>query len=313
MLVAHRENFVPRPEDGRPFWERMTLRERVSLNPLGKPLPPKLAHRAHPEIVGGAGQPQGRGRRISASAWTTARSRSSTSRCAPTGSSRTRSSRAAARTRATASCRSARAAPGGGCTRPGRRASCRDHYEANVVAEGARGDLVEDTRLRDYLAACPPEGVVPALALLVLRRLLVRPRSAGSAVGWRSRARRRRPSFRRRLPRVRPSFVRRSSFFSCSSSIRSRAWSRRSIVNRCVRVISRIASSSTSARSRSSSDSEGVTCSAPAGAPSSGSGHRGRSFASRSSRTSCPSLIPSSTAASSQISSAYSSSRRPCS
>ena len=50
MLVAHRENFVPRPEDGRPFWERMTLRERESLNPLGKPLPPKLAHRADPEI-----------------------------------------------------------------------------------------------------------------------------------------------------------------------------------------------------------------------------------------------------------------------
>ena len=51
LLVAHRQNFVPRPEDGRPFWERMTLRERESLNPLGKPLPPKLAHRAHPEIT----------------------------------------------------------------------------------------------------------------------------------------------------------------------------------------------------------------------------------------------------------------------
>jgi glycosyltransferase involved in cell wall biosynthesis len=51
LVVAHRMNFVPRPEDGRPFWERMTLRERVSLNPLGKPLPPKIAHRAHPEIT----------------------------------------------------------------------------------------------------------------------------------------------------------------------------------------------------------------------------------------------------------------------
>src|SRR3954451_9782974 len=28
----------------------MTLRERESLNPVGKPLPPKLAHRAHQEI-----------------------------------------------------------------------------------------------------------------------------------------------------------------------------------------------------------------------------------------------------------------------
>jgi glycosyltransferase involved in cell wall biosynthesis len=51
LVVAHRMNFVPRPEDGRPFWERMTLRERVSLNPLGKPLPPKIAHRAHPGIT----------------------------------------------------------------------------------------------------------------------------------------------------------------------------------------------------------------------------------------------------------------------
>src|SRR5215211_3323033 len=43
LVVAHRVNFVPRPEDGRRFWERMTLRERESLNPLGKPLPPKVA------------------------------------------------------------------------------------------------------------------------------------------------------------------------------------------------------------------------------------------------------------------------------
>ena len=41
----------PRPEDGRRFWERMTARERESLNPLGKPLPPKVAHRAHREIT----------------------------------------------------------------------------------------------------------------------------------------------------------------------------------------------------------------------------------------------------------------------
>jgi hypothetical protein len=50
LVVARRTNFVPQPEDDRPFWERMTVRERESLNPVGKPLPPKLAHRAHPEI-----------------------------------------------------------------------------------------------------------------------------------------------------------------------------------------------------------------------------------------------------------------------
>jgi glycosyltransferase involved in cell wall biosynthesis len=51
VVVARRTNFVPQPEDDRPFWERMTVRERESLNPVGKPLPPKLAHRAHPEIT----------------------------------------------------------------------------------------------------------------------------------------------------------------------------------------------------------------------------------------------------------------------
>ncbi len=51
VVVARRTNFVPQPEDDQPFWERMTVRERESLNPVGKPLPPKLAHRAHPEIT----------------------------------------------------------------------------------------------------------------------------------------------------------------------------------------------------------------------------------------------------------------------
>jgi hypothetical protein len=51
IVVARRTNFVPQPEGDDPFWERMTVRERESLNPVGKPLPPKLAHRAHPEIT----------------------------------------------------------------------------------------------------------------------------------------------------------------------------------------------------------------------------------------------------------------------
>jgi Glycosyl transferase family 2 len=51
VVVARRTNFVPQPEDDRPFWERMTVRERESLNPVGKPLPPKLAHRAHPDVT----------------------------------------------------------------------------------------------------------------------------------------------------------------------------------------------------------------------------------------------------------------------
>ena len=137
----------------------MTLRERESLNPLGKPLPPKLAHRAHPEITVVQGNHKVEGARARASGWTTARSRSSTSRCAPTPSSRTRSSRAVARTRATASCRSAPAAPGDACTRPGSRAGCATTTTSSVVAEAGRDDLVEDTRLRDFLRDAARRGV----------------------------------------------------------------------------------------------------------------------------------------------------------
>ena len=159
----------------------------------------------------GAGQPQGGGRASSASAWTTARSRSSTSRCAPTRSSRTRSSRAAAPTRATASCRERTGGPGGACTRPGSRAGCATTTTQNVVAEAARADLVEDTRLRDFLRGLPRQAPA-ALELTVSRRPRRRPLGLRSAAR-RPRARRRRTSFSRRRPRVRSSFARRWSFF----------------------------------------------------------------------------------------------------
>jgi hypothetical protein len=38
----------------------------------------------------------------------------------------------------------------------------RDHYDDNVVAERARADLVEDTRLRDFLRGLPAKGAVPS-------------------------------------------------------------------------------------------------------------------------------------------------------
>ena len=44
-----RVNFLPWHDDGAPvapFWERMIIRERESLNALGAPLPPKVCHRA---------------------------------------------------------------------------------------------------------------------------------------------------------------------------------------------------------------------------------------------------------------------------
>jgi len=51
VVVAHRYDFVPRPEDGRPWWERMTVRRARPVTPEGEPLPPKAAHRADPDVV----------------------------------------------------------------------------------------------------------------------------------------------------------------------------------------------------------------------------------------------------------------------
>ena len=53
-VLVERTNFLPPPrdaEDQRPFYQRQTLRERVSLNRLGKPLPPKLIHRGDAGIT----------------------------------------------------------------------------------------------------------------------------------------------------------------------------------------------------------------------------------------------------------------------
>jgi hypothetical protein len=55
VVRAGRSNFAPRPDDGRPFFERLTLREVESKNPIGKPLPPKIAHRASPTVEVGQG------------------------------------------------------------------------------------------------------------------------------------------------------------------------------------------------------------------------------------------------------------------
>ena len=53
-LLVERTNFLPPPREAgeqRPFHQHQTLRERLSRNSLGKPLPPKLIHRGDPEIV----------------------------------------------------------------------------------------------------------------------------------------------------------------------------------------------------------------------------------------------------------------------
>lgn len=47
LVHASRHNFVLNETEGSGelFWKRMVYREKISLNPLGRPLPPKVAHR----------------------------------------------------------------------------------------------------------------------------------------------------------------------------------------------------------------------------------------------------------------------------
>ncbi len=61
ILAVPRLNFLPRPEDGREFFERMTLRDVVSLNTLGNPLPPKVCHRGCADVVVAQGNHEVRG------------------------------------------------------------------------------------------------------------------------------------------------------------------------------------------------------------------------------------------------------------
>jgi glycosyltransferase involved in cell wall biosynthesis len=150
LVVARRENFVPRPEDGRPFWERMTLRERESLNPLGKPLPPKVAHRAHREItvVQGNHRVEGPelGGRVDDGSIEILHFPMRT--YAQFENKIVKGGRAYARNRELPQ-------------RTGRtwrrlyetweQGRLRDHYDENVVGEAPSAELLEDTRLRDFL------------------------------------------------------------------------------------------------------------------------------------------------------------------
>lgn len=45
IVKANRQNFVVVEETSKPFWSRMVYREKESRNSLGRPLPPKVAHR----------------------------------------------------------------------------------------------------------------------------------------------------------------------------------------------------------------------------------------------------------------------------
>ena len=50
-VSVERTNFVARAGNGEPFWRRMNVRRAASVNSLGQILPPKVAHRASPDVV----------------------------------------------------------------------------------------------------------------------------------------------------------------------------------------------------------------------------------------------------------------------
>lgn len=51
VVVVPRHDFVCLEDDGAPFWQRMVYRKAQSTSPLGRPLLPKVAHRAAPGLV----------------------------------------------------------------------------------------------------------------------------------------------------------------------------------------------------------------------------------------------------------------------
>jgi hypothetical protein len=50
IVVAPRHDFVPVVDERDVFYHDMVYRKRVSLNTIGKPLPPKVAHRGDPDV-----------------------------------------------------------------------------------------------------------------------------------------------------------------------------------------------------------------------------------------------------------------------
>lgn len=51
IVSAPRHDFLCLEDDGSPFWQRMIYRKTHSTNPLGKRLPPKVAHRTAKDLV----------------------------------------------------------------------------------------------------------------------------------------------------------------------------------------------------------------------------------------------------------------------
>ncbi len=60
-ILVGRHNFVPLSDMRPPFYNQMVYREATSLNSLGAPLPPKIAHRGHPAVIVAQGNHEIRG------------------------------------------------------------------------------------------------------------------------------------------------------------------------------------------------------------------------------------------------------------
>jgi hypothetical protein len=150
VVVAARSNFAPVPEDGRPFFDRMILREVDSRNPLGKPLPPKVAHRASPTVRIAQGNHRARG-----VPGETVETDGVEVLHFPWRSYEQFEAKVVTMGRAYR--RNKRAAPGAGRARRWLydlwEQGGLPTYYAERVAEGGREGLVEDVRFRDFLRA----------------------------------------------------------------------------------------------------------------------------------------------------------------
>jgi Glycosyl transferase family 2 len=51
QIEVQRRDFLPYPEGSEPFYSRLVYRDAQSLTPNDRPLQPKVAHRAHPDVV----------------------------------------------------------------------------------------------------------------------------------------------------------------------------------------------------------------------------------------------------------------------
>lgn len=153
VVSAERRNFPPRPDDGRPFYERMTVHDTDSRNPRGRPLRAKVAHRSHPEVEVGMGNHRasvpGGGRVLESDEIEIfhfpMRTYSQFENKIVKGGR--------ALNRSTESARS-----GGGTWRElytrWERGELRQHYDAALIPAGPPPEgFVEDTRLRDFIAS----------------------------------------------------------------------------------------------------------------------------------------------------------------